>query len=94
MKTEEEAKQCWCPFARKAGRVAHNGAWVAAFASNIVEHDGEESRTPCIASACMMWDRFTQDGRGDCGLKHRDAPLGSTWTPKQWEEATAPRPYG
>ena len=58
MKTVEEARQCWCPFARcmsveedwtaKPGQAARN---------RLVTADGESSfaQGGCIASECMAW---------------------------------------
>lgn len=79
MKTEEEAKKCWCPFVRlvdgSAGggleymgnRRAGEGASVSPY---VIAHSG------CIASECMAWrwigpdpvDPTMRTNLGFCGL--------------------------
>ncbi len=81
MKTEDEARECWCPHVRtmlvQAGSIpitavpAHN---------SIIGPEGYDrcQSFPCIASSCMMWEwRHNEANRdesrdvwlGDCGLK-------------------------
>lgn len=46
MKTEEEARKCWCPFARwGTGHDANSGN----------RHGDEWGHVFCIASECMAW---------------------------------------
>ena len=64
LRTEDEAKQCWCPEVRQ-----ENGYGNAANRSSL-----KGRQFNCIASECMMWD-FSDienpDGvqMGDCGKK-------------------------
>jgi len=51
LRTEEEAKKCWCPFARYTSvRGQGINRWV---------DDGDQASNPmparCIASECMAW---------------------------------------
>ena len=48
MKTEAEAKTCWCPFARIA--MAASETQGNQYASN-----RKEAHSNCLASACMVW---------------------------------------
>lgn len=62
MKTEAEARKCWCPFARNT----NCDPGVPAF--NQVEH---MPMTNCIASECMAWRWYYDEDRverGFCGL--------------------------
>lgn len=76
MKTEAEAKKCWCPFARVANSFAA--------ATNRSKQKQISKWTKCIASECMAWREEWNDepnadqppsewvssptGRGFCGL--------------------------
>lgn len=71
MKTEAEAKKCWCPFARPVfqhaddcGYVPGNRNFVPSGQSQITE------QTQCIASECMAWRWVTPNIEtfGYCGL--------------------------
>ncbi len=58
MKTEAEARQCWCPFVR-----------VNPFGS--ITNRGDISTTTCIASECMAWrwaNTIEPERIGYCGL--------------------------
>lgn len=69
LRTEEEAKKCWCPFARAVR--SGGGSMTSA------NRDGRslDPRALCLASECMAW-RKDQDSeydshgnvRGFCGL--------------------------
>ena len=83
MKTEAEAKKCWCPFARVVfahseigvvGIAAGNRGW--SIPKSELSLGG--SATRCIASECMAWRTVerrgpppltgAEPGRGYCGL--------------------------
>lgn len=67
LRTEEEARKCWCPFARvcatqtdsaeSAAHVGYNRVYVAA--DGPANFEEPTSRNPmvarCIASECMAW---------------------------------------
>lgn len=68
-KTEAEARECWCPFAR----VIFLGNGDSLTAHNRYD-DGPAPGAKCIASGCMGW-RFATAGAGEgpstlgyCGL--------------------------
>lgn len=80
LKTEDEARQCWCPFAHD---FQSNGGNRLRYASETPDKDyGIEmaQALPCIASACMAWrwkgwenwipDKDPHSGQplGYCGL--------------------------
>jgi hypothetical protein len=79
MRTEKEARQCWCPFARAA---ISDGTF-AATANRAIEKTVEIEGCRCVASACMAWrwvdevDEIhgtvatTKRIRGFCGLAGR-----------------------
>jgi len=66
LKTESEARQCWCPFARAQG----DGANRTFFPDEDASKDGEVlSGMTCLASGCMAWRWDPRDDeRGYCGL--------------------------
>lgn len=57
MKTEDEARKCWCPFARVTDPrlPPGTGSW-----NRTISNDNTEARALCIASACMGW-RWVQE---------------------------------
>lgn len=64
MTTEDEAKEKWCPFSRRAsfnGEVSFNRDW-----------NGFPEGCGCLGSSCMAWvDEGTDDewrALGRCGL--------------------------
>ena len=77
LKTEEEAKECWCPFARYSSETRE---WMRASNRWVGAADSTSNPVParCIASQCMAWrwveeiwtgDTLTKpDPRGYCGL--------------------------
>ena len=57
MKTEEEARKCWCPFARQWSMGVDqmgSGGW-----NRHMPNTGTDDKAPygckCIASECMAW---------------------------------------
>ena len=70
MKTEAEAKKCWCPFARAVpGKQRSIGAdWDAVPAANRISLEPSGIAWPggaqCIASECMAW-RWEQGASWD-----------------------------
>ena len=69
LRTEEEAKKCWCPFARVScadGEAVGNHA-ANRFATAFSE--GHE-RTRCIASECMAcrWGEWELAGTGEVSM--------------------------
>lgn len=82
MKTEKEARECWCPFARVSIEgIADDQLYFAG--NRMMDADGNVSivvgATKCIASDCMAWwwefqsshnkgAEFTDQARGCCGL--------------------------
>lgn len=63
LRTEEEARKCWCPFARYgAGECAVN---------RDIQSDHFGSGNKCIASECMAWRWKVENPAatvGFCGL--------------------------
>ena len=59
LRTEDDAKKCWCPFAFQHLGTSHGPGNVAVnrAAGNI---NAAREGTYCIASKCMMW-RFRSD---------------------------------
>ena len=77
MRTEEEARKCWCPMARIPwfdGPQAPNPKFVVMGSVNRtpVGFGGEQPPViaRCIASECQMWE-FLDGAKGDCMLKQR-----------------------
>jgi hypothetical protein len=69
LRTEDKARECWCPHSRVVHTECDYGAVVSANSFG----DGVRSvATRCIASDCMAWrwERHTEVGkevRGYCG---------------------------
>ena len=55
MKTEEQAKQCWCPFARVLEET--NASMIEGYfpVCNRTHNGKASARALCIASKCMLW---------------------------------------
>ena len=74
MKTPDEARQCWCPFARVMYRERIVQAELDAIAMSSFNRvsNGEPDGTRCIADECMAWrwavSEPYQDDSGYCGL--------------------------
>lgn len=73
MKSEAEARKCWCPFARLVGLDAQP-AW-----NRAKDDDGNvflSKGTQCIASECMAW-RWAQeiDETGKMNTAYRKTPI-------------------
>lgn len=49
--TEEEAKKCWCPFARQP--IPQDCGWLGAY--NRTETGETGTGCMCLGSQCMMW---------------------------------------
>lgn len=49
MKTEQEARECWCPFVRYAYGAGKNSS------GNRTDAADDKQRYNCIASDCMAW---------------------------------------
>lgn len=67
--TEEEAKQCWCPFA-KMWSMADNGTASGGWNRHPSEpptEDGKYSGSNCIGSKCMVWRWEYDDYRATGG---------------------------
>lgn len=69
LRTEEEAKKCWCPFARVPTFDVHDIGGAAAASSNRSDMSTQPGFAPCLASECMAWRPV--DARGFCGLAGR-----------------------
>lgn len=78
MKTEAEARKCWCPFMRVPFSSIVDGLGIAVAVNNAKTAD-DEGLTRCIASECMAWRwtgefkddpevKFVKDATGYCGL--------------------------
>lgn len=52
MKTEEEARECWCPFARSAFSLDPNDEMASLCSAN---RGNTDNNCHCIASECMAW---------------------------------------
>ena len=65
MKTEAEARKCWCPFAR----IAYTGTGTTAV-NRVHDPLATLNGVQCIASECMAWRWVIQpiEGVGFCGL--------------------------
>jgi hypothetical protein len=68
LRTEEEARKCWCPFARVGSETTGAGGL------NRDYQTGSVGKADCIASECMAW-RWEPDSpkpieqhRGFCGV--------------------------
>jgi len=57
LKTEDEARQCWCPFVRQQTTINNKYGDATAIASlNASDHTLDRyDVAPCIASDCMAW---------------------------------------
>lgn len=93
MKTEEEARKCWCPFARGiqdngGNRLAYGGAGAEDAGDDCADQYGAETADmyPCIASECMAWrwsDAETKQETEcvyDVDGKEGPPPDGGGWT--------------
>ena len=63
IRTEEEARDCWCPFARIPATFTDGIVAVNRDGDNV--HGYSEPR--CIASGCMAWRKAGQIGLGPKG---------------------------
>ena len=77
MKTEEQAKQCWCPERAKETAILTAG-------DRNLGDENYEAASRCIASECMLWlwaedfvphksglthrSKYVQSEKGYCGL--------------------------
>ena len=52
MKTESEARECWCPAARVIAPIGDGTDW---FIGNRGNDQDATPHTRCIASRCMAW---------------------------------------
>lgn len=71
--TEEEAKACWCPFARSASMLSSlDPPHKRQVSANRVPDTGmPDSDCLCLASGCMAWrwdSRHKTELDGYCGL--------------------------
>lgn len=94
LRTEEEATQCWCPFARTIdghpGNAEGAGAYAAAVNRGVPEHWAEHIR--CIGSACMAF-RWAPDAdvkQSGLLIDEEDAHLATDawWDGKYWRTNT------
>jgi hypothetical protein len=76
VKTEAEAKKCWCPFARISSVFGQAGGAAGSSPTAAVAYNRSANSphvvAPCIASDCMAWrwGTFAEEARkeGFCGL--------------------------
>lgn len=52
LKTEDQARQCWCPFVREKTSY-ETSTW--AYAAGVNRQDVQSAWPTCIASDCMAW---------------------------------------
>jgi hypothetical protein len=69
--TEEEAMECWCPFARVQQWSVDTEPTVTAAANRDDEGSGL-LQALCLGSGCMAW-RWDSKTTGYCGLAGRPA---------------------
>ena len=53
LKTEEEARECWCPYARNIVEIKNGDGLIVAVTSG--NKFSEDKMSVCIASNCMAW---------------------------------------
>jgi hypothetical protein len=81
MKTEKEAKELWCPFARYGFMSAlHdrnitgiNRAEIESSAGQLTSHENPDYAR-CIASQCMAWRWDPKQVVGEYMVEHRGRP--------------------
>lgn len=72
--TEEQARQCWCPFARAVAPIVDQHAQqTGGTTANRSSEGRPDADCRCLASGCMAWRVFSQPNgeqpaRGFCGL--------------------------
>ena len=70
MKTEEEARKCWCPMAR----VNFEGAEGSAGWNRLSQSTSVQPQTYCIASECMAWREGGGSWKGEKGGSYAERP--------------------